>query len=426
MSNLNNKRILLGVCGSIAAYKSADLVRRLKEAGADVRVIMTESATEFITPLTLQTLSQKQVYQHMSESEAESSMGHILLARWADIVLIAPASANFISKLAQGGSDDLLSTVCLATYGQIIICPAMNNAMWENHATQANIKTLGKRGVLCYGPASGDQACGETGPGRMQEPVQIINQLSEYFQNNALEGKTVLITAGPTQESIDPVRYISNRSSGKMGYALAQAAIEAGANVLLVSGPVTLDVPKYVNCIHVKTAQEMNQQVLEHTADADIFIAAAAVSDYRPETVGEEKIKKTQDEIDFKLVRNPDILVNVANSDKVPFTVGFAAETSELEKNALEKLNNKSLDMIAANDVSDQRAGFDSDENALLVLWQGGRIELPLADKYKIARELVAIVAERYNNRQGIKPAPKKSKRATKKTTVKKTTAKSD
>lgn len=396
MSNLNNKRIILGICGSIAAYKSAELVRKLKEAGADVRVIMTESATEFITPLTLQTLSQKQVYQQISESDAESSMGHILLARWADVVMVAPASANFISKLAQGGSDDLLSTVCLATYGQIIICPAMNNAMWENKATQDNIKTLNKRGVITFGPDTGDQACGETGAGRMMEPVKITNMLSDYFQNNVLEGKKVLITAGPTQEAIDPVRYISNRSSGKMGYALAQAAIEAGANVLLVSGPVSLEPPKYVNCIDVNTAEEMNQAVLENVIDADIFIASAAVSDYRPEVIGTEKIKKTQEEIEFKLVRNPDILSNVASLDNAPFTVGFAAETSDLEQNATDKLRNKSLDMIAANDVSKKHAGFDSDENALLVLWSSGKIELPLADKSKIARELVAIVAERY------------------------------
>ena len=396
MSNLNNKRILLGVCGSIAAYKSAELVRSLKENGADVRVIMTSSATEFITPLTLQTLSLNQVYQTLSDSDTDTSMGHILLARWADIVLIAPASANFISKLASGNADDLLSTVCLATNGQIVICPAMNNAMWENKATQNNIKTLNQRGVLYYGPASGDQACGETGPGRMQEPVQIVNQLSEYFQNNLLAGKTVLITAGPTQEAIDPVRYISNRSSGKMGYALAQAAIEAGANVNLISGPVSLDPPKYVNCIKVSSANEMNQLVLETVADADIFIATAAVADYRPKELIKHKFKKSAKEISIKMIRNPDILANVSGLKKPPFTVGFAAETQDLEINALVKLKEKSLDMIAANLVGNAQSGFDSDENELTIIWENGKFELPLADKSKIARELISIVAKRF------------------------------
>ena len=396
MSNLNNKRILLGVCGSIAAYKSAELVRNLKDNGADVRVIMTNSATEFITPLTLQTLSLNQVYQTLSDGDVETNMGHILLARWADIVLIAPTSANFISKLASGIADDLLSTACLATNGQIIICPAMNNVMWENKATQENIKTLLKRGVLCYGPASGDQACGETGPGRMQEPVQIVNQLTDYFQNNLLAGKTILITAGPTHEAIDPVRYISNRSSGKMGYALAQAAIEAGANVNLISGPVSLDPPKYVNCIKVSSAEEMNQLVQETVADADIFIATAAVADYRPKKLIKEKFKKTAKEISIKMVRNPDILANVSGLANAPFTVGFAAETQDLEINALVKLQDKSLDMIAANLVGNTQSGFDSDENALTVLWENGKFELPLADKSKIARELIAIVAERF------------------------------
>ncbi|NOX44094.1 MAG: bifunctional phosphopantothenoylcysteine decarboxylase/phosphopantothenate--cysteine ligase CoaBC [Gammaproteobacteria bacterium] len=396
MNKLTNKNIVLGVCGSIAAYKSADLIRRLTELGANIRVVMTQSANEFITPLTLQTLSQNPVHQHLLDCDSESNMSHIELARWADIILIAPCSANFIAKLAHGAADDLLSTVCLATRSPIIIVPAMNNAMWENPATQENIHTLEKREVIRFGPAAGNQACGETGLGRMQEPVQIINNLNEMFQAKLLHGQHILITAGPTQEDIDPVRYISNRSSGKMGFAIAKAAVEAGSKVTLICGPVQRSTPRHVDRIDVRTAEQMNTAVSNFVTQADIFISTAAVADYRPQVTQSEKIKKTSEDLKLELVRNPDILLNVANAANPPFTVGFAAETNNVKENALTKLKLKSLDMIAANQVGNEKGGFDSDENALAVFWPGGEILLPMATKEKIARELIAIVAERF------------------------------
>ncbi len=408
MSNLTNsltnsiadKNIVLGVCGSIAAYKSADLIRKLSETGATVRVVMTQSANEFITPLTLQTLSGNVVHQHLLDCDSESNMSHIELARWADLILIAPCSANFIAKLAHGVSDDLLSTICLATRAPIIIVPAMNNAMWENPATQDNIDTLEKRNIIRFGPASGDQACGETGLGRMLEPVQIINKLYEsfqtLFQTECFRGQHIIITAGPTQEDIDPVRYISNRSSGKMGFAIAKAAIEAGARVTMICGPVQQATPRHVNRIDVKTAEEMNTAVNQLIDQADIFIAAAAVTDYRPKISQNKKIKKTCNHLELKLVPNPDILLNVTNKPNPPFTVGFAAETNNVKENALAKLKSKSLNLIAANQVGLEQGGFDSEENALAVYSSEGEILLPMANKEKIARELIAIIAEKY------------------------------
>ncbi len=399
MSNLTNKRIVLGVCGSIAAYKSADLVRRLKEMGAEVRVVMTQSAGEFITALTLQTLSHNPVHQYLLDCDSESNMSHIELARWADIVLIAPCSANFMSKLAQGMADDLLSTVCLATRAPIVYVPAMNNVMWENKATRENVITLQKRGFVRFGPASGDQACGETGLGRMLEPVQISNQLIELFQPGLLQDKNIMITAGPTQEDIDPVRFISNRSSGKMGFAIAQAAREAGANVTLVCGPVKLTTPQGVNRLDVRTADEMKSVVMENINTTDIFISAAAVADYRPETVATKKIKKAASKLDLKLIRNPDILSLVTNEPVPPFTVGFAAETDNVRENALAKLNSKSLDMIAANEVGKEQGGFDSNENALSIYWQNGEQQLPMANKNTIARQLMTIITEKFREK---------------------------
>ena len=399
MSNLTNKRILLGVCGSIAAYKSADLIRRLKEMGAEVRVVMTQSAGEFITALTLQTLSHNPVHQHLLDCDSESNMSHIELARWADLVLIAPCSANFMSKLVQGMADDLLSTVCLATRAPIVYVPAMNNAMWENKATQENVTTLQQRGFVRFGPASGDQACGETGLGRMLEPVQISNQLIELFQPGLLQGKNIMITAGPTREDIDPVRFISNRSSGKMGFAIAQAAREAGANVTLVCGPVNLTTPQNIKRLDIRTADEMKSVVMENISTTDIFISAAAVADYRPEIIETKKIKKAASKLNLKLVRNPDVLSLVANLPAPPFTVGFAAETDNVRENALAKLNSKSLDMIAANEVGKEQGGFDSNENALSIYWHNGEQQLPMADKNTIARQLITIISKKFREK---------------------------
>jgi len=395
--SLANKNILLGVSGGIAAYKSAELVRELVRAHAEVRVVMTRSAKEFITPLTFQALSGNPVLSdEFEQSEADNGMDHIALARWADAVLVAPASANTIAKLTHGGADDLLSTTCLATKATIALAPAMNQAMWANSATQDNVDILQKRGLLFFGPASGSQACGDIGEGRMFEPHQLLLSLSNLFNTGELSGINVMVTAGPTQEPIDPVRYISNRSSGKMGYALAEAAHDAGANVQLISGPVNLSPPKDIDCISIKTAQEMFDAVQGNINDQQIFISCAAVADYRPVSKQPEKIKKLHDDLSVELVRNPDIIMHVAKRDARPFVVGFAAETRDLEKFALQKLERKRLDMIAGNDVSDSRIGFDSAENALEVYWSGGHCSLERDTKTKIARRLISLVAERY------------------------------
>ena len=394
MSFLRGKRILLGVTGGIAAYKACDLVRRLREAGAPVRVVMTPAATAFVTPLSFQALSGNEVRTDLFDAEAEAGMGHIELARWADAILVAPATADFMARLAQGRADDLLSTLCLAAEVPVCLAAAMNRAMWADAATQDNRATVEARGVSIFGPASGEQACGEVGEGRMLEPAALVEQLSALFSTGALAGRTVLVTAGPTREPIDPVRYLTNRSSGRMGYAVAQAAREAGAHVILVSGPVALDTPRGVERVDVETACEMLDAVMVRAGEADVFIAAAAVADYRPAATADQKIKKDADALALALVRNPDILAAVAALDPHPFVAGFAAETENLEANAREKLARKRLDLIAANDVSGGR-GFDAEDNALEVFWGGGHASLPSMSKEKLARRLVALIVER-------------------------------
>lgn len=397
MHSLANKHILLGVTGSIAAYKAAELVRRLREAGAEVRVVLSAGGAEFVTPLTFQALSGNPVHSALLDTEAEAAMGHIELARWADAVIIAPASANVIARLAQGRADDLLAAVCLATEAPVAVAPAMNRQMWANAATRENLQRLRERGVHVFGPAAGDQACGETGPGRMLEAADIARHTAELFDTGALAGLRVLITAGPTREAIDPVRYLSNRSSGRMGYAVAQAAAEAGARVTLISGPTALPTPPRVERIDVHSAQDMHAAVLERAGDADIFIASAAVADYRPAAPSEQKIKKTADTLSLALVRNPDILAEVAALPDGPFTVGFAAETENLLQHAREKLARKKLDMIAANHVGEGQ-GFEAEENALSVIDAGSVTELPQAPKTQLARRLVALIAERHHS----------------------------
>ncbi len=400
MGTLTNKRILLGMTGGIAAYKSADLVRRLREAGAEVRVIMTAAATEFITPLTMQAVSGHPVYQNLLDTDAEAGMGHIELARWADAVLVSPASANFLARLAQGRADDLLSTVCLATEAPVAVAPAMNQQMWNNAATQANLATLGKNRIRVFGPAEGSQACGEVGPGRMLEPVELVTLTSELFATGELDGLTVIVTAGPTWEAIDPVRGLTNRSSGKMGYAVAEAAAEAGAKVILISGPTTLPDPERMRTIRVTSAQEMSDAVLAHAPTASIFIGVAAVADYRPATTADKKIKKTSERMTLELVRNPDILAAVAALKPAPFTVGFAAETDNVEQQARQKLESKNLDLIAANRVGPD-LGFESDENSLLLIDRENVTNLPTQPKQKLARALIHHIATRYHARSG-------------------------
>lgn len=396
MSILTNKRLLLGVTGGIAAYKAADLVRRLREQGADVRVVMTRSAREFVTPLTFAALSGNPVRTELLDGGEEAVMGHIELARWSDVILVAPASANFLARLAHGLADDLLAALCLAADAPVVVAPAMNRQMWANAATQANIGILEQRGVTRLGPAEGEQACGEFGPGRMLEPADIVQGLASRFAGGALTGLHVMVTAGPTREPIDPVRFISNRSSGRMGYAIARAAVEAGAEVTLISGPVALPPPELVRCVSVGTAAQMRTAVLAGIEAADIFIAAAAVADYRSSDVAGRKIKKSEASLELALERNPDILGEVAARPRPPFTVGFAAETEQLRDHALEKLARKRLDMVAANDVSDDQ-GFDCDDNALEVFWPGGGASLQRAGKEKLARRLVALVADRFH-----------------------------
>lgn len=395
---MTNKRILLGVTGGIAAYKSAELIRRLREHGAEVRVVMTRSACEFITPLTMQALSGKPVHTELLDHDSEAGMGHIELARWSDVILIAPATANFIARLSHGMADDLLSTLCLAADVPIIAAPAMNQQMWLNMATRANIEILDSRGILIAGPAAGEQACGETGPGRMLEPEDLLAAVNSVFETHILDGKHVMVTAGPTQEAIDPVRFISNRSSGRMGFAIARAAVEAGAEVTLVSGPVSLATPERVKYISVRTAEQMREAVLSAVEQQDIFISAAAVADYRSSVVAGEKIKKSDKSMVLSLEKNPDIISEVAGLPRPPYTVGFAAETESLKENAMSKLTSKGLDMIAANRVG-EGVGFESDENTLEVLWSNGNISLGLNSKDKIARQLIDIVAKQYNEK---------------------------
>jgi phosphopantothenoylcysteine decarboxylase/phosphopantothenate--cysteine ligase len=391
---MNGKRILLGVTGGIAAYKSPDLVRRLRERGAEVQVVMTAAAGQFVTPLTFQAVSGRPVRTELWDAQAEAAMGHIELARWAELVLIAPATAGFLARLATGQADDLLATLCLATEAPIAVAPAMNRVMWANAATVANVATLSQRGVRILGPAQGEQACGEVGEGRMLEPLAIVEQLEATLAvRGPLTGKRVLITAGPTRERIDPVRFISNRSSGKMGFAVAEACREAGATVVLVSGPVNLATPPGVTRIDVESAAQMLAAVQKEVPGTDIFISTAAVADYKPAHPADQKIKKTTDTLDVSMERTVDVLATVAARPDRPFAVGFAAETESVEQNARLKLMRKNLDMIAANEVGHDK-GFDLEDNALLVLWRSGRQELGRASKKVLARELVRLIAE--------------------------------
>jgi phosphopantothenoylcysteine decarboxylase/phosphopantothenate--cysteine ligase len=388
-------RIVLGVTGGIAAYKSPDLVRRLLERGAEVQVVMTKSAQRFVSPMTFQAVSGRPTRSDLWDTAAEAAMGHIELARWAQIVLIAPASADFIARMAGGRADDLLTTLCVATEAPILLAPAMNRVMWANKATQANIETLVARGVRILGPGSGNQACGEIGVGRMWEPLKLAEALLEPPANaGLLTGLNVLITAGPTRERLDPVRYLTNRSSGKMGFAVAAAAREAGAHVTIVSGPVQLQTPVGVTRINVESARDMYAAVHRHVADADVFIAAAAVADFQPVTIAKQKIKKQGGSVNLELEPAPDIIKSVADMQRRPFVVGFAAETNDVEDNARIKLKRKKLDMIAANQVGDGIA-FDCEDNALTVIWPGGKLEVARGPKIEVARELIALIAQR-------------------------------
>jgi phosphopantothenoylcysteine decarboxylase/phosphopantothenate--cysteine ligase len=395
MVSLSNKRVLLGVTGGIAAYKSAELARRLRDAGAEVRVAMTRGAQEFITPLTMQAVSGHPVHLHLLDADAEAGMGHIKLARWADVVLIAPASANFLSRLAQGRAEDLLTTVCLAAAAPLAVAPAMNQQMWANAATQANLVMLRRRGVHVLGPAEGDQACGDFGLGRMLEPLELVAQTAQLFASGKLSGLNVMVTAGPTWEAIDPVRGITNRSSGRMGYAVAEAAAEAGAKVTLISGPTALPDPQRVETIRVISAQDMHDAVHARIDNINIFIGVAAVADYRPANVTGEKIKKSGEHMSLELVRNPDILASVAALTRRPFTVGFAAETNDLEANARQKLESKRLDLVAANRIGAPGVGFESLDNSLLVIDRAGSTDLPTQSKAKLARALIQLIAEK-------------------------------
>jgi len=394
--SLENKNILLGITGGIAAYKTPDLVRKLTATGANVRVVVTQSAKAFVTPLSLQAVSGNPVAEDLLDPAAEAAMGHIELAKWADILLIAPASANFIAKVASGLADDLLSTLYLATSAQIYITPAMNQQMWAAAATQANIQTLIQRQVKLLGPASGEQACGDVGPGRMLEPEQIVQALELQALPKFFADKHIVITAGPTRESIDPVRYISNHSSGKMGYALAQAALDMGARVTLITGPVSISPPAAAEVKQVQSAEQMLQQANALLGDMDIFIACAAVADYRPAKQVEQKIKKDNQELSLTFVKNPDILATIAKSKQRPFTVGFAAETQDLSHYAKDKLQRKRLDMIAANDVSRSDIGFNSEDNALQVFWSDGEYQLALTDKYTLSTQLLTLISEQF------------------------------
>ncbi len=388
-------RILLGVTGGIAAYKSPDLVRRLMERGADVQVVMTDAAQKFVSPLSFQAVSGRPTRSDLWDAAAEAAMGHIELARWAQVVLIAPASADFIARLAVGRADDLLATLCLATESPIVLAPAMNRVMWANKATQANVAVLISRGVRVLGPDSGNQACGEVGAGRMWEPVKLAESLLEPPVNSGLlAGLNVLITAGPTRERLDPVRYLTNRSSGKMGFAVAAAAREAGAHVTMVTGPVQLATPAGVTRINVESARDMYAAVHRQIGDADVFIAAAAVADFQPVTVAKQKIKKQGLSVKLDLEPAPDIVKSVADMAKRPFVVGFAAETNDVEENARSKLKRKKLDMIAANQVGEGIA-FDCDENALTVMWPGGKSDVARGPKIEVARQLIALIASR-------------------------------
>ncbi|PST92980.1 bifunctional phosphopantothenoylcysteine decarboxylase/phosphopantothenate--cysteine ligase CoaBC [Photobacterium sp. NCIMB 13483] len=401
MQTLAGKKILLGISGGIAAYKCAELTRRLIERGAQVQVVMTKAAQEFITPLTMQAVSGNPVSSSLLDPSAEASMGHIELAKWADLVLLAPATADLIARISAGMGNDLLSTLCLATDASIAVAPAMNQQMYRNIATQENLVTLQRRGAMLWGPASGEQACGDVGPGRMLEPMQLVHHCEDFFRPADLSGLNIVITAGPTREAIDPVRYLSNYSSGKMGYSVAQVAAQRGANVTLISGPVNLAVPNGVTCININSAEEMHQAALEQAINNHIFIACAAVADFRPAHVAPQKMKKQDgnDEMVIQLVKNPDIVASVAAlTENRPFTVGFAAETQNVEHYARGKLANKNLDLICANDVSVQGQGFNSDNNALHLYWPNGDKTLPLASKTDLGQQLLTEIVSLYQH----------------------------
>ena len=398
MCSLSNKRIIVGVTGGIAAYKSAEIVRRLQDRGADVRVVMTPGAEEFIRPLTMQALSGHPVHCGLLDEKAEAGMGHIELARWADLLLIAPATADFIATMVHGRADNLLAAIYLATPALVAVAPAMNQGMWRHPASLDNAEKLNQRGVTIIGPDSGIQACGDTGPGRMEQPDTIINQVSDMFTSKSLQGKKVVITAGPTREALDPVRYISNHSSGKMGYALATAALDAGANVVLISGPVNLSIPERCQYLSVISANDMLLASLEYAKKADIFIATAAVADYRAVSIAENKIKSDSDVLTINFEKNPDIVSTVAAANKSLFVVGFAAESTDVENYAKGKLKTKGLNAIIANDISRLDIGFNSDDNEVSWIDTDSSITFSKRSKTQLSRDLIAQIAHKYND----------------------------
>jgi len=401
MTGLAGKQIVLGISGGIAAYKSPELVRRLRDQGAEVRVVMTPAAKAFITPLTLQAVSGYPVFDDLLDPAAEAAMGHIELAKWADLVILAPASADLLARLTAGMANDLLSTLCLATAAPIAAVPAMNQQMYRAPATQANLAKLAEYGVLLWGPDSGSQACGDIGPGRMLDPLTIVAMAQQHFSPlDDLQHLHIMITAGPTREALDPVRFISNHSSGKMGFAIAQAAAARGAKVTLVAGPVNLPTPAKVTRIDVVSAAEMQQAVVSQVKNQHIFISCAAVADYRAEEIADEKIKKQGDSMILRMIKNPDIVADVAAMvENRPFVVGFAAETHNVEQYARQKLQRKNLDLICANDVSLAEQGFNSDNNALHLFWPEGDKSLPLSDKIRLSHALIDEIVHRYEEK---------------------------
>ena len=396
MLSFTNKRILLGITGGIAAYKCAELTRLLIKAGAEVRVGMTRAATEFITPLTMQALSGQRVHLNLLDSDAEAAMGHIELARWADLVLIAPATADFIARIAQGQANDILSTMVLATSAKVAIAPAMNQAMWANDSTITNLNVLVDRGYHIFGPAEGEQACGDVGPGRMMEPAQLLELSASLFETGELAGKNFVITGGPTREAIDPVRFISNHSSGKMAYALAAEAVAAGAKVTLISGPVNLPTPKSVKRINVISAAQMLGATHEAMTNCDVFIGVAAVADYRPAEIERQKIKKSDEQMQLTLVKNPDIISEIAQLKEKPFVVGFAAETNDIVSNGRDKLKHKNLDMLFANNATET---FNSDSIFVTALTETNETELKAGNKNVVARNMLQLIATALNER---------------------------
>ena len=398
MCSLSNKRIIVGVTGGIAAYKSAEIIRRLQDRGADVRVVMTPGAEEFIRPLTMQALSGHPVHCGLLDEKAEAGMGHIELARWADLLLIAPATADFIATMVHGRADSLLAAIYLATPALVAVAPAMNQGMWRHPASLDNVEKLNQRGITIIGPDSGIQACGDTGPGRMEQPDTIINQASGMFTSKSLQGKKVVITAGPTREALDPVRYISNHSSGKMGYALATAALDAGADVVLISGPVNLSIPERCQYLSVISANDMLLASSEHAKKANIFIATAAVADYRAVSIAENKIKSDSDVLTINFEKNPDIVSTVAAANKSLFVVGFAAESTDVENYAKGKLKTKGLNAIIANDVSRSDIGFNSDDNEVSWIDSDSSIAFSKRSKTQLSRDLIAQIAHKYND----------------------------